>query len=69
MPNNEHIDIIDIRNLIEQWKKQNTHFLQILFTDYKIINREYRESINVLKTAKLLDKYTQGLIIDFYLEI
>lgn len=46
LPNNEHIDIIDIRNLIEQWKKQNTHFLQILFTDYKIINREYREYIN-----------------------
>jgi calcineurin-like phosphoesterase family protein len=46
LPNNEHVDIIDIRNLIEQWKKQNTHFLQILFTDYKIINKDYKEYIN-----------------------
>lgn len=47
LPNNEHIDIIDIRNIIEQWKNQNTHFLQILFTDYKILNKQYKEHIDI----------------------
>lgn len=47
LPNNEHIDIIDIRSLLEQWKKQNTHFLQILFTDYKILNKQYKEHIDI----------------------
>lgn len=32
-------------------------------------NREYRDAIKVLREAKFLDKYTQGLVIDYYLDI
>lgn len=48
MPNNEHVDIIDLRTIKNFWIKQNTHFLQILFTDYKLINRKYRDLIELL---------------------
>lgn len=65
----------------EKWRKKefgnvyypsldNSHFITIEEAVNSIcLHREYREAINVLKTAKLLDKYTQGLIIDFYLQI
>jgi hypothetical protein len=38
MPNNEHLDIKDIRLMFECFKKQNINFVEILFTEYKIIN-------------------------------
>lgn len=65
----------------EKWRKKeygnayhslldNSNFITIEEAVNSIcLHREYREAINVLKTAKLLDKYTQGLIIDFYLQI
>lgn len=65
----------------EKWRKKefgnvyypsldNSHFITIEEAVNSIcLHREYRQSINVLKVAKLLDKYTQGLIIDFYLQI
>lgn len=65
----------------EKWRKKefgnayhsilnNSDFITIEEAVNSIcLNREYREAINVLKAAKLLDKYTQGLIIDFYLQI
>lgn len=34
--NNEHIDIKDVRVMIQTFKKQNINFLEILFTPYKI---------------------------------
>ena len=37
----EHIDIKDIRYMKEMWEKQNINFLEILFTDYFIINPKY----------------------------
>ena len=30
----------DIREIEHQFIKQNTHYLQILFTEYKIVNKE-----------------------------
>ena len=41
--NDEHIDFKDIRLYIETFKKQNLNFLEILFTDYFIINPFYEE--------------------------
>lgn len=39
--NEEHIDFKDIRLYIETFRKQNINFLEILFTDYKLIQDIY----------------------------
>lgn len=41
--NNEHIDIKDIRQMFEMFKKQNNAYVEILFTDFKIINPKYKD--------------------------
>lgn len=40
--NNEHIDFKDIRLYIDMFRKQNINFMEILFTDYYIINPIYK---------------------------
>lgn len=40
--NNEHIDFKDIRLYIQTFRKQNLNFLEILFTEYAIINPIYK---------------------------
>ena len=35
--NDEHIDFKDIRLMLQTFRKQNLNFLEILFTDYKVI--------------------------------
>lgn len=42
LPNNEHIDVKDIRVMFDTFKKQNVNFIEILFTKYRIVNEEYR---------------------------
>ena len=41
--NDEHIDWKDIRLYIETFRKQNLNFLEILFTDFYILNPLYEE--------------------------
>lgn len=65
----------------EKWRKKefgnvyypslnNSHFITIEEAVNMICsNREYRDAIKVLREAKFLDKYTQGLVIDYYLDI
>ena len=36
LPNNEHCDVKDIREMFRCFKKQNINFLEILFTEYRI---------------------------------
>lgn len=50
--NNEHIDFKDVRLYMETFRKQNLNFLEILFTDYYIINPLYQEQWNRLVTAR-----------------
>ena len=38
---NSHIDIKDIRLMHDCFRKQNINFIEILFTKYKYLNREY----------------------------
>lgn len=52
--NNEHIDLKDIRLYIETFRKQNLNFLEILFTDYFIINPLYEEQWNRLVSSREL---------------
>lgn len=46
--NDEHIDFKDIRLYIDCFRKQNLNFLEILFTDYFIINPLYKDSWDIL---------------------
>ncbi len=50
--NDEHIDFKDIRLYMETFKKQNLNFLEILFTDYYIINPLYEKQWNRLVKAR-----------------
>lgn len=38
----EHCEVKDIREMVKMWKKQNLNFLEILYTDYFILNPSYR---------------------------
>lgn len=49
--NNEHIDIKDIRVMFEMFRKQNNAYIEILFTDFYIINPKYEALMR-----ELLDK-------------
>lgn len=48
MPDNSHIDIKDIRAMIDMWEKLNISYLELLYTDYYIINLRYRGFIEQL---------------------
>ena len=50
--NDEHIDLKDIRLYIQTFQKQNLNFLEILFTDYFILNPLYAEQWNRLVEAR-----------------
>ena len=50
--NDEHIDLKDIRKYVEHFRKQNLNFLEILFTDYFIINPLYIDQWNRLIEAR-----------------
>ena len=48
LPNEEHIDFKDVRLYMQTFRKQNLNFLEILFTDFKIINPTYEKFWNIL---------------------
>lgn len=57
-------------NLVSYFPSAGIRFISIEeAVDIICSNNEYRNAIKVLKEAKLLDKYTNGLVIDFYLNI
>lgn len=43
LPNNEHLDIKDIRLYFDNFKKQNINFIEILFSPYYIVNPQYKD--------------------------
>lgn len=48
LPNEEHIDFKDIRLIMNNFRKQNINYIEILFTDYCIINPKYKKFWNML---------------------
>ena len=50
--NNEHTDWKDVRLYIETFRKQNLNFLEILFTDFYIVNPMYKEEWDRLIAAR-----------------
>lgn len=51
LDNDEHIDVKDIRVMFENFKKQNVNFLEILFTEFYILNEEYSGYIYNLRDS------------------
>lgn len=52
LDNEEHIDTKDIRVMCEMLKKENISYVELLYTDFKIINPEYCDIINALLEYK-----------------
>jgi hypothetical protein len=48
LENDEHVDLKDIRLMFDCFKKQNINFVEILFTEYRIINPKYMTFIQRL---------------------
>lgn len=43
LPNSEHCDVKDIRIMFDTFRKQNINFIEILFSDYNIVNPDYAD--------------------------
>ncbi len=52
LENNEHIVVKDIRSMFQQYEKQNVQFLETLFTDYRIVNKKYKQYANRIFAMK-----------------
>lgn len=51
----EHCVVKDIREIVKQWKKQSLNFLEILFTDYYILNPTFqKEWDEILKEREFI---------------
>lgn len=48
LPNNEHIDVKDIRLMMDNFKKQNINFIEILFTKFYVLKSDYIDIIKEL---------------------
>lgn len=52
MPDNSHIDIKDIRAMVEMWEKVNISYLELLYTDYYYVNPKYEEFVYRLRAIR-----------------
>ena len=52
LENDEHLDAKDIRLYIQTFRKQNLNFLEILFTEFKIVNPQYANWWDILVTNR-----------------
>lgn len=60
LPNGEHLDYKDIRLYTNTLRKQNLNFVEILFTDYFIINPFYEDLWNKWVAAReLIGRYCE----------
>ena len=48
LPNEEHLDLKDVRLYFQTFRKQNLNFMEILFTKYKLVNPTYAPYWNQL---------------------
>lgn len=48
----EQIDVKDIRVMMEQWRKQNQSYLELLFTKYYIVNPAYQSFMDNILDMK-----------------
>jgi hypothetical protein len=43
LPNGEHCEVMDIRHFVNQLRKQNINFVEILYTQYNWVNENYED--------------------------
>ena len=61
MDNNEHAEVKDIRIMFDMFKKVNISYIELLFTEFKIINPEWAEFIEPLfANRELISKYNRN---------
>ena len=48
LDNNEHVVVKDVRQMFKLFQKQNVQFIELLFTEYKIINKKYKDVVRPL---------------------
>lgn len=54
----EHLDIKDIRLMHKCFKKQNINFVEILFTDYNIVNMDFiKDYMSMFDNAEKIARY------------
>ena len=46
LDNNEHVEVKDIREMRLMWQKQNINFIELLYTEYFILNPKYEQLFN-----------------------
>jgi hypothetical protein len=52
LENGEHLDAKDLRLYMDCFRKQNVNFVEILFTDYKVVNSKYEKQWAKLVEAR-----------------
>ena len=58
LPNEEHLDLKDVRLYFQTFRKQNLNFMEILFTKYKIVNPTYEPMWNrLIKNNEQIARY------------
>ena len=61
MDNKEHAEVKDIRIMFDMFKKANISYIELLFTEFKIINPEWAEFIEPLfANRELISKYNRN---------
>lgn len=59
--NNSHLDAKDVRLYMQTFRKQNLNFLEILFTEYKMLNHRYEDAWNdLVKNRELIAHYDES---------
>lgn len=48
--NKEHIDIKDLENYVQLWKKGNIQFLEILFSDFYYVPDKYKDAWELIRS-------------------
>lgn len=58
-PNEEHTDLKDIRLLLQTLKKQNMNFVELLFTEYSLVNPLYQEQWSrLVREREVIARYS-----------
>lgn len=52
LDNNEHIDTKDIRIMCDMWIKQNLSYIELLYSNYYLINPKYNSKVEALMGYK-----------------
>lgn len=52
LDNEEHIDTKDIRCMAEMWKKENISYIELLYTDFYIVNPKYAATFDMIRSCR-----------------